>query len=274
MKPDLQRRIQRYGWDKAAPFYDSAWQRQLKSAQEQMLNTASLQPGEQVLDVACGTGLVTLPAAEAVGSGGGITGTDISEGMIENARILATNNGTKNAVFHRMDAEALDFPDNTFDVVLCALGLMYVPDPLQALREMHRVLNPGGRAVVLVWGERRNCGWADIFPIIDRRVASDVCPLFFQQGTGDTLKNNFRSAGFSRTTCRRFSGDLHFNTDEDACIAAFAGGPVALAYKKFDEKTRQEAHAEYLASIEAFRKDDGYHLPGEFVTGIGFKEQE
>ena len=68
----------------------------------------------------------------------------------EEARTL----GLAQVRFERMDAEALTFDAATFDVALCALGLMYVPDPLKALTEMHRVLRPGGRAVAAVWGAR------------------------------------------------------------------------------------------------------------------------
>jgi ubiquinone/menaquinone biosynthesis C-methylase UbiE len=96
-----------------------------------------------------------------------------------------------------MDAEALTFDAASFDVALCALGLMYVPEPQKAIAEMHRVLPPRGRAVVAVWGARNRCGWAEIFPIVDRRVASEVCPMFFQLGTGDMLRNVFEAAGFT-----------------------------------------------------------------------------
>ncbi len=81
-----------------------------------------------------------------------------------------------------MGAEALDLTDNSFDMAICALGLMYVPDPRKALDEMACVVRPGGKVIATIWGERRKCGWADIFPIVDARVASDVCPMFFASG--------------------------------------------------------------------------------------------
>lgn len=89
MEPKLQRRVQRYGWDKAVGYYNQYWQRQLEPAQTQLLEMADLRPNEQVLDVACGTGLVTFRAAEAVGSTGKVVGTDISGGMVEAARKVA-----------------------------------------------------------------------------------------------------------------------------------------------------------------------------------------
>lgn len=79
MDARLQRRVQRYGWDKAAAYYERYWAAQLAPGRQQLLEFAALQPGECVLDVACGTGLVTLPAAEAVGSAGSIVATDLSE---------------------------------------------------------------------------------------------------------------------------------------------------------------------------------------------------
>ena len=99
--------------------------------------------------------------------------------------------------FERRDAEALGTDEARFDAALCALGLMYVPDPVNALEEMFRTLKPGGRAVAAVWGERKRCGWADIFPVVDARVSSEVCPMFFQLGTRNVLEITFEKAGFT-----------------------------------------------------------------------------
>ena len=79
MEARLQLRVQRYGWDKAAPHYESYWSAQLRPAQDRLMQMAALQPGERVLDVACGTGLVTFRAAAAVAPGGSVVATDISE---------------------------------------------------------------------------------------------------------------------------------------------------------------------------------------------------
>lgn len=271
MNPDFQRRVQRYGWDKAAAFYESSWKEQLKPAQDLLMELADLKPGENVLETAAGTGLVTFRSARAVEPGGEVLATDLSEGMIELAETRAKDLNIDNVAFRRMDAEELELEDDTFDAALCGLGLMYVPDPLRSLQEMNRVLKSGGRAIVAVWGERKNCGWADIFPIVDKRVASDVCPLFFQQGTGNTLEKSFQKAGFKRIDIERISAPLYYENESVALMAAFAGGPVALAYRKFDEKTREEAHREYLDSIDPYRNENGYNIPGEFVVGIGYK---
>lgn len=264
----LQRRVQRYGWNKAAAHYEGFWSTQLRPAQDLMLALAALTPGERVLDIACGTGLVTFRAADAVGPHGFVAASDISEDMVEAVAATAAARGISGD-FRRMDAETLDHPDGAFDAVLCGLGLMYVAEPPNALREMRRVLRPGGRAAAVVWGARKNCGWAEIFPIVERRTASDVCPMFFALGTGSTMAESFRSAGFSDVREQRISVPIVFPNADAAVGAAFVGGPVALAHSRFDDATRDSAYAEYLASIDAHRQGDAYHVPGEFVAVVG-----
>jgi ubiquinone/menaquinone biosynthesis C-methylase UbiE len=267
----LQRRVQRYGWDKAASHYERFWRDQLEPAQRRLLEMADLEPGEQVLDVACGTGLVSFPAAAAVGPDGQLVGTDLSEQMVHAAREDAASRDLEHAVFERMDAEDLALSDETFDVALSALGFMYYPDPRKAAQEMWRVLRPGGRAVAAVWGARDRCGWAEIFPIVDSRVRSEVCPLFFQLGTGDAMEIVLEGAGFTEIVTDRISTILQYGSAEDACGAAFAGGPVALAYSRFDDETRDDAHREYLDSIEPYRQGERYEIPGEFLIARGQK---
>lgn len=269
MEARLQRRVQRYGWDKAAGHYEAHWASQLRPAQARLLELARLAPGERVIDVACGTGLVTLTAATAVGPSGAVLGTDLSAGMVEFARNAAVRSGIGNVRFARVDAETLAAEPATFDVALCSLGLMYVPSPEAALRELHRVLRPGGRAVVSVWGDRSRCGWADVFPIVDARVESEVCPLFFRLGAGDALRGALEGAGFVDVAVERLTARLAFSDPDDACGAAFVGGPVALAYARFDEQVRREVCNEYLASIARYRDGCGYAVPGEFVIAAG-----
>ena len=270
MDPALQRRIQRYGWDRAADTYEHAWAEQLKPAQQRLLHLAALQPGERVIDIACGTGLVTFPAADLVMTGGHVLATDIAERMIEHVAERAATRGSPHVKARRLGAERLDdVPDESFDVALCALGLMYVPDVPAALAEMRRVLRPGGRAVTAVWGARNRCGWADIFPIVESRVKSDVCPMFFQLGTGPSLQMALEAAGFGKVVSERLTTTLHYDTADEAADAAFAGGPVAMAYSRFDDETRRAARADYIASIAPYRIGPGYAIPGEFVVARG-----
>lgn len=263
MEARLQRRVQRYGWDLAAADYEALWQQQLAPAQSALLEAAALSPGERVLDVACGTGLVSAAAARAVGASGRVLGIDIAEQMVAAARRRAL----PQAQFLRRDGEALDdIADASFDVALCALGLMYMPNPERALREMARVLCPGGRVVLAVWGERTRCAWAPLFSIVEAEVASEVCPLFFRLGQRDTLTRLCAAASLTNVVQQRLSVTLDYADADEACDAAFIGGPVALAWSRFDAATRSRVCARYMQAIEPWRRGDGgYCMPGEFV---------
>jgi SAM-dependent methyltransferase len=271
MEARRHRLIQRRGWDTAVADYERFWARQLEPAQHLLLRRARLVAGEDVLDVACGTGLVTLPAAAAVAGGAGgrpgrVTAVDLSSAMVGEVASRARLADLTNVEATRCGAEELTV-DGPYDVALCSLGLMYVPEPIGALTEMRRVLRPGGRVVVSVWGERRRCGWADLFGIVDARVSSDVCPLFFALGAPGALTALLERAGFVDARDERLSVDLVYADAYAALGAAFLGGPVALAYAHFDDRTKAAADREYLDSIDEFRTDSGgYRVPGQFVV--------
>ena len=95
--------------------------------------------------------------------------------------------------------------------------------------------------------------------------------MFFHLGTGDMLQNLMRAAGFEDVRADRLSTTLEYASPDDAVGAAFVGGPVALAYSRFDALMRDAAHAEYLASIEPYRHHSRYEVPGEFVIARGRK---
>lgn len=185
--------------------------------------------------------------------------------MIAAAEVKSERADLSQLDFAVASAEDLDTEDPEFDIALCALGLMYVPSPPDALVEMRRSLRTTGRVVVSVWGERRNCGWAEIFPIVDSRVASDVCPLFFSLGAPGALEYTLDLAGFQDVETTRLSIHLDYQDEEEALGAAFLGGPVALAYSRLSDADKSDAHREYLDSLADYRSDSGYHIPGEFV---------
>jgi hypothetical protein len=135
---------------------------------------------------------------------------------------------------------------------------------------MRRAVRPGGRVAATVWGERRNCGWAEIFPIVDARVASEVCPLFFASGAPDALRSDFEAADLGDIQERRQQEVLAFRDERALLTAMLRGGPVALAVKRFTAAVMAEVEGEFLASVREYRASDGrYRIPGEFVTVAG-----
>jgi hypothetical protein len=123
--------------------------------------------------------------------------------------------------------------------------------------------------VAAVWGQRTHCGWANLFEIVDQHVASEVCPMFFNLGNQDMLKLNFEAAGFKDIRTRRISTLLKYKDENEALGAAFEAGPVALAYHKFNEETKQTVRTAYISSLAAYKKDEGFEVPGEFVVARG-----
>jgi hypothetical protein len=106
---------------------------------------------------------------------------------------------------------------------------------------------------------------------VDARVQSEVCPLFFSLGTGNRLQATFEEAGLVDVVTERIETRLAWGSPDEACGAAFVGGPVALAYSRFDGATRHAVHAEYLESLAPWREGAGYQVPGEFVVVAGRK---
>lgn len=272
MDARLQLRIQRYGWDAAATYYDAGWHAQLRPAHDRLLHMAGLTARQQVIETACGTGLVTLRIAEQVGPDGKVFATDLSEAMLDNLRSRLTGPHFSNIELGRMAAERLDVPNGAFDAAICALGLMYTLDPAAAVAELVRVVKPGGTVAATVWGERRNCGWASVFAIVDARVASEVCPNFFATGVQGTLAKLFEIAGLEKVSEYRQLETLTFESDNDVVDAVLLGGPVALAAKRFTGDVWKDVRRDFLSSISSYKgADRSYRIPGEFVTVKGIR---
>ncbi|MGH2703987.1 MAG: class I SAM-dependent methyltransferase [Actinomycetota bacterium] len=132
-----------------------------------LLDVAALQPGERVLDVACGTGIVTRLATERVGAEGKVAGLDVNPAMLAVARSAAP----ASIEWYESSAESIPCPDGSFDVVLCSLGLQFVPDKITALGEMRRVLVPGGRVAIGTVGPT-----PPVFEILEQALARHVKP--------------------------------------------------------------------------------------------------
>jgi ubiquinone/menaquinone biosynthesis C-methylase UbiE len=142
---DQAKQQQRQLWDSLAAAweqYDAWFQRQTHTVAEWLCRVADLRSGQRVLDLACGSGQPALTAARLVKPGGSVVATDLSEEMVRVARRKANMADMDNIEFRVMDAENIEFPDETFDAVTCRWGLMFCPDPSKAIREVHRVLKP------------------------------------------------------------------------------------------------------------------------------------
>lgn len=146
---------QRRDWNRAAEGWRKWWvpiEAMLAQTGDRLIESVAISPGQRVLDVATGVGEPALTVAKVVGPHGRVIGTDISPDMLEIAQDRAAEAGADNVEFVEMDAEDLQFPEASFDAVLCRFGLMFVPDVEAALRCIRRVLAPGGGFAASVWG--------------------------------------------------------------------------------------------------------------------------
>src|SRR5918999_3470365 len=146
----------RMEWSAAAPGwkkYGKDMFRWMAPISDQLIKSAGISIGQTVLDVATGTGQPALTIAKIVGRNGKVIGVDLSPEMIEVAKEEAAYLGLTNKVhFQVVKDESLSmFSDNTFDAIVCRNGLMFMPDPVKALKAFLRVLKPGGRSSVTVW---------------------------------------------------------------------------------------------------------------------------
>lgn len=141
-----------------APFYDRVGPRFFSHFGQRLVEFADLKPGARVLDVATGPGIVAFRAAEQVGEAGHVLGIDFAQGMIDVANQERDSRHVQNTAFRVMDAESLNLPDASFDVVLCGFGMMLFDDP-RPCDELFRVLKPGGTVAVSTWG-RDDDRWA------------------------------------------------------------------------------------------------------------------
>jgi len=204
-----------------------------------LLQAGRIGPGQRILDVATGTGLAAEAALGIIGAGGHLTATDISEQMAERARERL--NGATNVSIRVDDGQAMGLPDDSFDAVLCSLGLMFFPDPARGLAEFYRVLRPGGFAAVSVNTVPERSYNTRINTIIARHVPSQAgaADLLFSLGEA-RLRALFAAAGFRNvemtTSSHRFgvpSFDEYFDHVERGW------GSSGLLYVALPEDTKR-----------------------------------
>ncbi len=174
---------------------------------EDLIAKAALGPGERALDVACGTGVVARLAAERLGPSGTVAALDLNPAMLSVARsVPATGAAIR---WYETSAESIPLPDDAFDAVFCQLGLQFVADKSAALREMHRVLAPGGR--LLVSTPPPNAFFNVLDEAMTRHVGSEAgafVRMVFSLDDPVIIERLFRDAGFADVNVRSYAKDL------------------------------------------------------------------
>lgn len=173
-----------------------------------MLAAGRVTSGDRVLDVACGTGVVARGAVGVVGAEGRVVGLDLTEPMLTVAQRVEPA-----VVWQLGDAMDMPFDDETFDVVLCQAGLMFFPDRVGALREMRRVLQPGGRLAVQVWGAAHpQTAFADIVEQHSDKAVADRYRSPWSFTDPNALQSEVAAAGFSNVEVQIVVGENQFDS--------------------------------------------------------------
>lgn len=201
-------------------------------------DAARIQPGERVLDLACGTGVLAREVLSRVGAAGHVVGLDLSPGMLDVAKRL-----TPEAEWREGSAGALPFADQAFDAVVSQFGLMFFTDREQALREMLRVLTPRGRLAVAVWNSLETMpAYAAEVALLDRvagRPAADAVRAPFVLGDLRNLVGLFRGAGVSSVQIVTHRGTARFPDIRSMVEADLRGWLPVMGVMLSEEQIKQ-----------------------------------
>lgn len=217
------------GWDAVASAYDERIMPTLRRFGLDAVRLADLQTGEQVLDVACGSGAVALAAAD---QGAHVTAIDFAPAMVARLRERAEQLGATVRA-EVMDGQALTLPDRSFDAVLSNMGLIFFPRPDQGLGEMHRVLRPGGRVVVTTWQGLPHNGVLELFGGALERAFPDLAPppppAWLGLADPETLLGALETAGFQDVRVTATTHAFESDSPEDCWQSMTTTNPVVPA---------------------------------------------
>jgi len=266
-------------WEKAASGWNDhspqirAW---LRAATDAMLAMAGVAAGCRVLDVAAGAGDQTVDIAGRVGPQGYVLATDFSPAILAYAKAKAARADHANVETLAADAERLEVEEGRFDAAVCRLGLMLCPDPLQALRGMHRGLKPGGRICTMVFStpEANPCvailmATAREFAAIPPRDPFTPGSLFSlgKPGFADEL---FRKAGFTDVATTKLQAP--FRLPSAAAYLDFirtSASPIQQMLASLDAAKQAAAWAAMEARLQKFATPEGWEGPNELLLTAG-----
>jgi ubiquinone/menaquinone biosynthesis C-methylase UbiE len=218
-----------------------------------LADAARLSKGERVLDLACGTGTVARVAAAHIGREGSVVGVDLNAGMIEVARSLPAPSGAS-IEWIEASALALPLPDGKLDVVLCQQGLQFFTDKLLALREMRRVLRPGGRIALGVW-----CGAGPYNGAVARALArfadESIARRFLASRAvppREELERLAASVGFSSIETHVVRKEVRLPTPDRFVLEHLAATPIAQAIDMLSRASRDAIGSMVLEDMKRF----------------------
>lgn len=241
---------------------------------ELFLRHVGLREGQRVLDVACGTGVVARQAAGMLGSAGSVVGIDLNAKMLE---VAAANSPEAEATIEWREGDAADLPstDEQFDVALCQQGLQFIPNKAAALREMHRVLKPGGIVGLCVWRgiEYSPCHSA-ISAALEVHVSADIAKRFeapFSFGAFDGLYSALSNAGFRDINIQVNEVKRRLLPAAESIPGLLASTPVGPEVASLPGPTRDAIVEQVARTLAHYHEGEGFRVPQSTHIAIATK---
>jgi len=261
-------------WDKIAEKFD-IWLPQLATVGSDLLKVLGAQSGDRVLDLGSGTGEPALTLARNMQDKIEIIGVDAAEGMVKVANKKVVSENLTGIEFQTMPAEKLSFADNSFDKALCRFGIMLFEDPLQGLKEIHRVLKPGGRFAFAVWSTPETMltlQWShDVFK---HRIAEEFHPPLSKVtslGPPGIMDNLLKEAGYDQFSIEAIT--FHYELDSfDAYWDAVESSDILkMQYDALPDDQRNSIRDEVGRFARDFIEDGILRIPHEYLLVSGNK---
>lgn len=260
------------GWNDHTPRI-RAW---LRAATDAMLDMAGVRRGARVLDVAAGAGDQTLDIAERVGPGGSVLATDLSPAILEYARSNARRAGHANVETKVADGEALDVESTSFDAAVCRLGLMFFPEPLRGLREIHRALKPGAGICTMVFSTPQGNPCVALLmktalehaglPPRDPYTPGGLLSL----GRPGRVDELFREAGFRDVATTRIAAPFRLPSAADYLdFIRKSASPIQQILNRLDASAQQAAWTAMEERLQAFQTPADWIGPNELLLTAG-----
>jgi ubiquinone/menaquinone biosynthesis C-methylase UbiE len=225
-----------------------------------LVRSAALRPGERVLDVACGTGLVARLASQEIGADGTIAGLDVNPGMLAVAR-TATPSGMS-IEWHEASAEAMPLPDASFDVVLCQMGIQFMPDKKGVLGEIRRVLVPDGRLIFNVPGPTPRL-MAIMEEAFARHIGVETAGFVnqvFSLHDETEIQNLVSDAGFRDVSVKPYARELRLPAPAEFLWQYVNSTPLAGAMAQVDDGSRSSLERDIVSKWQEFVRDSALNL--------------
>ena len=247
----------RSGWERTSSFYANDYPQVFQRFAVRLIELINLSPGQQILDVGTGTGIVALEAARRVGASGKVTAIDFAGGMLARAR-AACKSSRPEVLLARMDAERLGFPDDSFDRVTCAFSLFQFVDMTAALEGMLRALKPGGMLGLSNWGT----GFFTPVAAMQRDLFRQfhIRPLLANPLTFNLegMQALLEAAGFMSIQIICEHVPLWFESPEGVWEWNLAMGPfTAMLESQLSSDERQELESRYIEMLEPLMTSGG-----------------